>query len=140
MIYLNENIKIEGEKIRTLRPNGKEGVLMLKHVYDSIRTTILTTLYIYQPLAITELLDKCLQKNSNNRNEVSWFILQVKLDLETRGLLKSVVTVSQREKMLIKLTRLGQQQLPQEARKLMLKESRITRKADTPKTGNSMIN
>jgi hypothetical protein len=91
-------------------------------------------LYIYQPLAITELLDKCLQKNSNNRNEVSWFILQVKLDLETRGLLKSVVAVSQREKMLIKLTRLGQQQLPQEARKLMLKESRMTRKADTLKT------
>jgi len=108
----------EEEKIKTLRPNGKEGVLMLKSIYEMIRFEIVTTLYENQHLTLTNLLDKCQQKCCNQRGEICWLILQVKLDIETKGLIKSFFPPGGNGMMHIKLTRTGRQQRQQE-----LKES-----------------
>jgi hypothetical protein len=75
----------EEEKIRTLHPSGKEGVLMQKGVYDSIRSRIVSVLYIHHQLSFSDLLEKCQQDTFNHPFGIFWFILQVKLDLEATG-------------------------------------------------------
>lgn len=120
--------QVEEEKVRTLHPSGKEGVLMPKSVYDSICSSIVSVLYIHHQLSFSDLLEKCQQNTCIHPVEISWLILQVKLDLEARGLVKSVVPAGQRVMMQIKLTRSGKHQLPFEFRKNILNEIKLNKK------------
>ncbi len=118
---------VEEEKVRTLHPGGKEGVLIPKAVYDSIRSAIVSVLYIHHQLTFSDLLENCRQNTHSLPVEISWLILQVKLDLESRGLIKSFIPAGQRVMMQIKLTRSGQNQLPIEFRKNILNENKLNK-------------
>lgn len=100
------------DTIQTLRPDGKKGILLLKRHYDQLSYFILAAVYSHEHLTLNELLERGQQQLSDTiENEITWYLLQVKLDLEARGLVKSVTPVYQKRLYLLKITRQGVKKL-----------------------------
>ncbi|HTE34615.1 MAG TPA: hypothetical protein VK666_29755 [Chryseolinea sp.] len=99
------------EIFQTLRTDGKHGETMPKHAYDFWSHFMLSTL-ASSDLTLNELLEKAHQKklpsaDTKNDSQTGWYILQVKRDLEARGLIKLIAAPTQRHGFLIQLTRQG---------------------------------
>ena len=107
----DSRIKREGS-IQTFRPDGKKGIRIREHVYDQLCAFILSALDSEEGLTLHELLDKGnLDLPNISDNDVAWYLLQVKLDLEARGLIKVYTPIHQKRLYRIKLTRQGQKKL-----------------------------
>jgi hypothetical protein len=101
------------ETIVTLRPDGKKGVVMPKQNYDEISTIVLSILDTEEETFTLHALLERAQDNLPDMidSDVSWYVLQVKLDLEARGLIKVVTPPYKKRLFLLKLTRQGTKQL-----------------------------
>jgi hypothetical protein len=107
----HQSPKALNEIFQTLRTDGKHGETMPKDAYDFWSHFVLSTL-ASADLTLNELLEKAHQKKStsaDNKNDgqTGWYILQVKRDLEARGLIKLIAAPTQRHGFLIQLTRQG---------------------------------
>ena len=79
------------ERIMTLHPDGKQGVNILKRRYDTIKDFILQTIRTHDKVTFKELISIANEKLSSSFDgKVTWYIVTVKLDLETRGLIKRI--------------------------------------------------
>lgn len=100
-------MKQDNELIQTLLPDGRKGELLSKSEYEKWSRFILSVLNSEEDFTLNGLLEKALQKKSGPAdNKAGWYILQVKRDLEARGLIK-VVATEQKHTFFIKLTRQG---------------------------------
>lgn len=80
-----------GDKILTWHPAGKRGVYIAKKDYDLIRDFILTVLETME-ITLKDLIELGdIQLANRIDKDISWNILVVKLDLEARGLIASVL-------------------------------------------------
>jgi len=95
----------------TLRPDGRKGVVMSMRTYNSLAGFILTSLDKAVDLTLNDVLEKAQLKFSESIENVAWCTLQVKLDLEARGLIKVVEPVYQKRLFFIKLTRQGSKKI-----------------------------
>ncbi|HEY8936554.1 MAG TPA: hypothetical protein VIM65_15105 [Cyclobacteriaceae bacterium] len=100
------------EVILTLRPDGKKGVVMSKIQYEIYCNVIFDILDSDEDHTINHILEKARQLIPDViESEIAWHILQVKLDLEARGLIKAVAPIYHKRTFHIKLTRPGQQKI-----------------------------
>lgn len=91
------------EKILTWHPEGRRGVYMARKDYDVIFDFICSALKA-QELTITELIAMAdVQLAGSIDNDISWYILTVKLDLEARGLITTVLKPSPYRSQFLKL-------------------------------------
>lgn len=104
-------MRSEEETMVTLRPDGRRGVVMSTRTYDSLSTFILTSLDTTVDYTLNDVLEKAQLKFSDTIDNVAWCTLQVKLDLEARGLIKVVEPVYQKRLFFIKLTRQGSKKI-----------------------------
>ncbi len=73
-------------RIKTLHPEGKEGVNIEREKYDLLRCTILEVLDGTNQLSFRALRDEIKQRIGKDfKGSVSWYYTTVKLDLEARG-------------------------------------------------------
>jgi len=83
------------EKIRTLHPQGKQGVHILKRRYDQIKEFILTTVAAHTEISYGELADLAVEELTDKFDgKVVWYIVSVKLDLEARQLIERIPKTS----------------------------------------------
>ena len=100
------------DTIQTLRPDGKKGIVLLKRYYEQLSYFILSSVYAQEQLTLHELLEKGEQQLADSiDSEITWYLLQVKLDLEARGFIKPITPVYQKRLYLLKITRLGVKKL-----------------------------
>ena len=79
------------EKIRTLHPDGKQGVNISRQKYNQIKSFILEIISCRGTVSYREL--NAIAKAQLGKvfdGSVSWYIVTVKLDLEARGVLKRI--------------------------------------------------
>ncbi|MHA2424003.1 MAG: DUF6958 family protein [Candidatus Thorarchaeota archaeon] len=73
-------------RIKTLHPEGKEGVNIEREKYDLLRCTILEVLDGSNQISFKELGAEIKQRIGKEfSGSVSWYYTTVKLDLEARG-------------------------------------------------------
>ena len=83
------------EKILTLHPQGKQGVNILKRRYDTIKDFILETIEKHTEITYQELNKLAVKKLTKNFDgKVGWYIVSVKLDLETREIIERIPKTS----------------------------------------------
>lgn len=105
----DENIVI------TYRPDGKKGVIITKAHYEMLSTFILATLDEQAELTLHDLLDKANMELADSiDSDVAWFLLQVKLDLEARDYIRTVVAPYNKRIYLLRITRTGQRKVRSE--------------------------
>lgn len=108
------------EFIQTYRPGGKRGVLLEKRLYERFSFFIFETLEKGEEITFQTLLDNCIQSFCGAFEEdLGWCFLQVKLDLEARGFIKTYNLPHKKRVICIRLTRMGSKKL--RARKPVLK-------------------
>lgn len=80
---------LSNELLRTVRPGNKTGITMTRDRYNAIKQFILQTLDQEAGLTINKLLTKGYLRFYPSLGETTgWYLYQVKLDLEARGLIK----------------------------------------------------
>jgi hypothetical protein len=79
------------EKIKTLHPEGKQGVNISRAKYDTIRTAVLNVVdeqgemrFKDLPTAVEAELEEPFD------DSLTWYVTTIKLDLEARGLIERV--------------------------------------------------
>lgn len=95
------------EYISTLREDGRPGESMPKVEYQAWSHFILTTLAIDEELTLTDLLERAQIKaaeSGSTNSMTSWYVLQVKRDLEARQLIRVVPSSIRKHTFLLKLT------------------------------------
>ena len=98
----------ENEKIQTFLPDGSKGEYILKSKYDRWSTFILSALDSEENFTLNDILERArIGASVSLHNEIGWNILQVKRDLEARGLIKSVEDPDLKHTYYLKLTRQG---------------------------------
>ena len=78
-------------RILTLHPEGKQGVNIEKKKYHQMKAAILECLKSSEPITFKALgrhVKKTLQGKFDG--SISWYYTTVKLDLETRGIIKRI--------------------------------------------------
>ena len=101
--------------IWTYRPDGKKGTQIPRAQYNLLASFILNTLSNYNEITLQQLLEKAQAEISeSNDSDVAWFILQVKLDLEARDLVRVISSSHNRRLFLLKITRAGQKKIRME--------------------------
>lgn len=79
----------EHKTVYTLRLNGKTGAVISKRHYDHISNFIFSSLQFRDEITFNELLEKAdLELSPQFNREYGWYLLQVKQDMEVRGLIK----------------------------------------------------
>lgn len=77
--------------ILTLHPQGKKGVNILLRRYELTTKALLDTLSQYSPLSPMDLYEKAAEQLASLLDgKPLWYAVTVKLDLEARGILKTV--------------------------------------------------
>ncbi len=78
------------EKFHTLHPDGSEGVNILKRRYDLVAYTIVAILReAGGAMRLADLMEEGKKQLEDLLDgEPSWYLTTVKLDLETRGILR----------------------------------------------------
>jgi len=87
--------KIKEEKIEMLRMQNRRGAVLLKNQYDTISGFIVDVLKTYpeNEIGLNELLELAHPKlDAQFHGDVSWFLLQVKQDLEARRIITTMLT------------------------------------------------
>lgn len=80
---------LSNELLRTIRPGNKTGITMTRDRYNAIKEFILKTLDQEAELTFNKLLTKGHLRFYPSLGETTgWYLYQVKLDLEARGLIK----------------------------------------------------
>jgi hypothetical protein len=92
------------------RPDGRKGIIISKIYYEKLRLFMLGFLDDEAGKTLNEILEKAEQDfpEPQTSTDRSWLILQVKLDLEARGLIKAFVPDYNKRMNLLRTTRLGQ--------------------------------
>lgn len=102
----------EKKVVQMLRPDGKKGVSVPEDQYESLRFFVLSFLDTKGDSTLNELIE---QANTTFQDKIdsdlSWYVLQVKLDLEARGMIRSFTPLHQKRLFYLKLTRQGARQL-----------------------------
>lgn len=78
------------DRIKTLHPEAKEGVNILRSKYDRIKETILDLVNEQGEITFGELTRLAKKRLKNFDGSVSWYVVTVKLDLEARGMLERI--------------------------------------------------
>ena len=79
------------EKIKTLHPEGKQGVNISRAKYDTIRTAVLNVVEEQGEIRFKDLptaVEAELEEPFDG--SLTWYITTIKLDLEARGLIERV--------------------------------------------------
>src|ERR1044071_8341808 len=95
------------EYINTLREDGRPGESIPKVEYKAWSHLIFSTLAIDDELTLNDLLERAHKKAAEtgaSNDKTSWYILQVKRDLEARQLIKVVPFSVRKHTFLLKLT------------------------------------
>jgi hypothetical protein len=101
-------VKGEIEMIYTLQADGRKGELVSKVVYDKWVRFILSTLDTEKNFTLHDLLESAQNKFRDEKDhETGWHILQIKRDLEARGLVKVIAAPDLKRTFFIRLTRQG---------------------------------
>ena len=79
-----------GGKILTWHPSGKSGVYMARRDYERVSDFIMSVLKVNQ-LTMKDLLDRAEVQLAHDVHNIAWYILIVKLDLEARGLIGTIL-------------------------------------------------
>jgi hypothetical protein len=95
--------------IETLRPDGKKGIKVPKHIYEQIVKLIITALRESNEVTLTEILDLIKEHRINHPN-LEFVSLHVKLDLEGKGFLKNIRSHVNPQRKHICITRRGRTQ------------------------------
>ncbi|HEY9008455.1 DUF6958 family protein [Ohtaekwangia sp.] len=96
----------------TLRPDGRKGITMTESYYKTLATYILSALDTEEPITLNTLLEKALKDFTDSiDSDITWYVLQVKLDLEARSFIRTVTPPYRKRLFLLKLTRQGQKRL-----------------------------
>lgn len=96
------------EKIQTFLPDGTKGEYIIKSKYDLWAGFILTALDTEENFTLNDILERArINEPVARHNEIAWNILQVKRDLEARGLIKAVEDPDLKHTFYLKLTRQG---------------------------------
>ena len=105
---MEKDTKPSEEVVRMHRPDGRPGVILLKQEYDLLCSFILSSVEKSDGMTLKDLLEKAHTTLDGKWNgDVSWKILQVKMDLEARQFLEVMVATRKRHAFTIKLTRQG---------------------------------
>jgi hypothetical protein len=100
------------EFMQTFRPDGKKGIWIRKRTYEQLSSFILEAVERDTEITMNALLNKEHPGFPGIEDkDVAWHILQVKLDLEARGLLKVYIPIHRKRLFHLKLTRLGARQV-----------------------------
>ncbi|MEO8607372.1 MAG: hypothetical protein ABI690_05800 [Chloroflexota bacterium] len=80
------------ETIVTLHPDpSRQGVNISKQKYDTVRTAILNEIQSRGEVALTDLFDTVVFKLGGKFSDaIVWYLINVKPDLEARGLIEFV--------------------------------------------------
>lgn len=99
--------------VTTLRPDGKKGFTMKKHYYESLSVYILSKVSTEENLTLPQLLEYA-QRDlpCDSESMKSWYILQVKLDLEARDLIRLTKLPYDPRSFFLKVTRKGKKHFP----------------------------
>jgi predicted nucleic acid-binding protein len=82
--------------IITQRPDGKQGIKILKSDYDLLANLIISSLKSNEDLTIQELIDKAYNAfGSIFQSNTGWYTLAVKLDLQWKGRIKIIKKTTQ---------------------------------------------
>lgn len=83
------------QNIFTLHPNKRNGFCVDKHPYEVIRDYIISTLIRDGDVSLDDLLDEAKNEYKVGFDEnVSWYVLIVKLDLEASWVINSLYSVA----------------------------------------------
>jgi len=83
------------DRILTLHPQGKKGVNILKHKYETIKDFILTKVKNHGEIEYGEVSDMAISELSDSFDgKVVWYVVSVKLDLEARNIIERVPKTS----------------------------------------------
>lgn len=77
----------ERSVVQTWRPGNKPGAMLPKEHYDTLRNIILSLLTENEVLRLTTLIEEVQRQFSAPVSDFGWTLLQVKQDLEARGLI-----------------------------------------------------
>ena len=94
--------------VHLLQADGRKGELISKTVYDKWVRFTLSTLDAEKDFTLHDLLETAHHKFRDEKDhETGWNVLQVKRDLEARGLVKVIAAPDLKRTFFIKLTRQG---------------------------------
>jgi len=83
------------KRIRTLHPQGKKGVHILKRRYDLIKDFIIETIRSNGEITYQDISDLAIKELSKTFDgKVVWYVVSVKLDLEARGVIERIPKTS----------------------------------------------
>lgn len=100
-------VKRDDEVVQLLRTDGRKGEFLARSQYTAWSMFILAALANEEDLTLNDLLEKASKKGSpGTEHETGWYILQVKRDLEARGLIQ-VMAGARKHIFFLKLTRQG---------------------------------
>ena len=79
------------DTIRTLHPEKKQGVNISREKYEIVRKVILSVLRAQKEMSFMKL-SRAVEKEVNGSfdGSVMWYVTDVKLDLEARGMIRRV--------------------------------------------------
>lgn len=79
------------ERIKTLHPEGKQGVSISKEKYETVREAILKILRDREEISFQELTPAVEDQIGDDFDgSVPWYTVTVKLDLEARGIIERI--------------------------------------------------
>ena len=105
-------MKDQDETVVTFRPGGKKGTTMLKSHYDQMASYILSLLDRDANVTLNSLVEKAQADISDSiDSDIAWYILQVKLDLEARDLIRAVPAPYNKLLFFLRITRQGQKKI-----------------------------
>lgn len=85
----------EEAKIRTLHPEGKNGVNISLAKYEQIREFVLSTISEQKEITFSELTKRAKEALSSQfEGNIPWYVVSVKLDLEARNVIERVPKTS----------------------------------------------
>jgi hypothetical protein len=85
---------MENKAILTSRPNRRPGVRMKMDQYTRLSDFIVTAIDQHSEIRLDQLLEIAQSKFIPEfpADEIGWYILQVKLDLEAKGIIEQKIT------------------------------------------------
>lgn len=82
---------INPEKVKTLHPEGKNGVNIDRVKYEALKRFILDTVSSHPGITYQELNQQGIDSLKGSfSGSVPWYLVTVKLDLEARGMIERI--------------------------------------------------
>ncbi len=96
---------IEQSRIETLHPEKKRGYVITADVYDKIRAFIISSLQEYEEVLLKELIDLAHRSILAPIDNLAWYLVIVKLDLEARGIITCSIAVGLERNQILRIKR-----------------------------------